>query len=78
MKKISKLEVIVEKDDDLFWARIEDKGDFLPATQAKTTKEAQQNLRALIKGYQKHEGKHDAFWKSIDANTVEFQLRHDL
>jgi hypothetical protein len=78
MNKTSKIEVIIEKDDGVLWARIENKGDFLPATQSKTIKGVLQNLRTLIKGYQKHEGKHDTFWKSVDADTVEFQLRHEL
>jgi hypothetical protein len=76
MKPPIKIEVIIEKADGILWARIEDKGNFLPATQAKTTKRVLQNLRTLIKGYQKHEGKQDAFWKNLDANQVEFKLLH--
>lgn len=78
MRTTTKLEVIIEKDDGVLWARIEDKGDFLPATQAKTTKGVLQNLRTLIKGYQKHEGKKDTFWKKVNADTVEFNLLYDV
>jgi hypothetical protein len=49
MNKTSKIEVIIEKDDGVLWARIENKGDFLPATQSKTIKGVLQNLRTLIK-----------------------------
>lgn len=70
MKKPTKIEVIVELSDGVLWAYIEGKGDFLPATYAKTTKGVFQNLRTLIKGYQKHEGKQDAFWKKVNANTI--------
>jgi predicted RNase H-like HicB family nuclease len=78
MSTVTKIEVIVEKADDILWAHIEGKGDFLPATQAKTIKDVLQNLRTLIKGYQKHEGKKDAFWKKVNADTVEFNLRYDM
>lgn len=78
MRIPTKLEVIIEKDDGVLWARIEDKGDFLPATNAKTTKIVLQNLRTLIKGYQKNEGKQDSFWKKVDAETVLFKVRYDV
>lgn len=77
MKKPTKIEVNVELSDGIFWARIEDKGNFLPATQAKTTKGVLQNLRTLIKGYQKYEGRQDTFWKKVNADTVNLILRYD-
>ena len=46
MKNTFTLEVIIEKQDDLLWAKIEDKGEFLPTTQAKSTKNVLQNLLA--------------------------------
>lgn len=76
--KTQNIEVIVEKDDGLLLARIENKGDFLPATSAKTVKGVISNLRALIKGYQKHEGKNDAFWKKVDAEGIDFDIKYDL
>jgi hypothetical protein len=77
MKNTSILEVTIEKSNGLFWARIEDKGDFLPATQAKSTKDMLQNLLTLIKGYQKHEDKNDTFWKKINANAVDFIIYYE-
>jgi hypothetical protein len=76
--KTTTIEVIIEKNDGVLWARIEGKGDFLPATYAKTTKGLLQNLRTLIKGYQKHEGKKDAFWKKLNADSIGFKLRYGV
>lgn len=78
MKNNTQIEVIIEQNDGVFWARIEGKGNFMPATQAKTTKGVLQNLRTLIKGYQKHEGKQDAFWKKVNTDNIEFNLSHDV
>lgn len=78
MKETFTLEVIIEKHDGILWARIEDKGEFLPTTQAKSTKAVLQNLRTLIKGHQRHEGRNDTFWKKVNANAVNFKIRYEV
>lgn len=73
-----KLEVIIEKNDDMLWGRIEDKGDFLPATGATTTGEVLDNLRMLIEDYQLHEGKKDKFWKKVATAEIRWDIHYDL
>ena len=73
-----KLEVIIEKNADGLWGRIEGKGDFLPTTVAETKTGILANLIMLIKDYQQNEGGTDKAWNKIDTDTVDFEFAYDL
>lgn len=73
-----KLPVIIEKNDDELWGRIEGKGNFMPTTAGSTTKELLDNLKLLIVDYLQHEGQEDKGWNKVDVNKTEFELRYDL
>ena len=53
---IQKLEVIIEKNEDHFWGRIENKG-FMPTGQGETVQALLQNIKDCIEDYVDHEGK---------------------
>ena len=76
-KEKIKLEVIIEKEKNHFWGRIEDKG-FMPTGQGKTIAKLLQNIINCIEDYVDHEGRKDKFWNRITAENVEFQIRYDL
>ena len=73
-----KLQVIIEKGDNVLYGRIEGGKLFTPVTSADTKKEILENLKMLIKDYQKHEGKGDKYWSKIDINTAHFEIHYDL
>lgn len=73
-----KLQVIIEKGDNVLYGRIEGGKLFVPVTAANTRKEVLDNLKGLIKDYQVHEGKQDKFWNKVDVNTVDFEIHYDL
>lgn len=73
-----KIEVIIEKDKSGISGSIDRKGNFFPATTGKTLNEVLQNLKNLIIGYQKFEGKKDVAWKKINAQKIEWQIRYDI
>ena len=73
-----KLLIIIEKGDGVLWGRIENKGEFLPVTTGKNTKEIIKNMSDLITGYQQHEGRNDAAWKKVDVKKVQWELRYDV
>lgn len=75
---MKKLEVILEKNDGLYWSRIVDKGLWMANNAAETKKEAVEGLRAVIEDYQAHEGKTDVFWMKVDAREVEFEIHADV
>ncbi|WAC09660.1 hypothetical protein [Dyadobacter pollutisoli] len=75
---MKKIEVIIEKQDVNFFARIEGKGNYMPNGYGLTPKDALNNLKEIILDYQVNEGKDDKFWKKVDINTVEFELHYDL
>jgi predicted RNase H-like HicB family nuclease len=73
-----KIEVIIEKNDNELWGRIENKGNFMPVTVGNTTKEVLDNLQMLIEDYLQHEGKHDKNWNKIDPRKIRFEIAYDL
>jgi len=73
-----KLQVIIEKGENILYGRIEGNKYFVPVTAAETKKEVVENLKMLIMDYQKHEGKEDKFWAGIDVAGVEFEFHYDL
>lgn len=77
MNRIQKIEVIIEKNEDHFWGRIENKG-FMPTGQGETVTALSQNLKDSIVDYIKHEGKEDKFWSKVDVKSIEFKILYDL
>ncbi len=75
---MKKLELIIEKNDGLFWGRIENKGNFTPTGAGATTIDLINDIKASIEDYVEHEGKEDTFWCKVDVNNVEFDIRYDL
>lgn len=73
-----KLKVIIEKGDGELYGRIESKGDFLPVTVGKNSKEVITNLSELITDYQRHEGKNDPAWAQVDVKKVNWELLFDV
>jgi len=72
------LELIVEKNDGLFWGRIENKGNFTPTGAGETTNQLIKDVRLSLEDYIAHEGKDDKFWSKVDPNVIEFDLKYDL
>ena len=72
------LEVILERNDGFYWARIEGKGDYSPNNGAESRTEAIEGLRAVIADYKKHEGINDKYWNKIDEQHIVFDIRSDL
>lgn len=75
---MKKLELIIEKNDGLFWGRIEGKGNFTPNGAGITTTELITDIKSCIEDYKEHEGTTDLFWSKIDTNSLEFDMRYDL
>jgi len=73
-----KIEVIIEKNKTGISGSIDRKGDFFPVTVGKNLNEVLQNLKALIAGYQKNEGKDDKAWKKINIPKIEWDIRYDI
>lgn len=74
-----KLEVIIEKgDDNTLWGRVQGKGNYLPVTNAGTTQRVLDNLVMLIEDYLEHEGKEDPFWKKVDPESIEWDIRYEV
>ncbi len=73
----NKLEVIIEKQNKHFWARIEGKG-FMPTGQGSSINELLKNVTDSIEDYIDHEGKEDKFWSNVDVNNIEFEVKYDL
>ena len=72
-----KLEVVIEKEKNHFWGRIEDKG-FMPTGQGKTIDKLLKNILDSVQDYVEHEGRKDKFWNKINPTNVEFLIRYDL
>jgi hypothetical protein len=72
------LQVIIEKGDDGLYGRIEGRKSYLPVTFGNTKKEVLQNLKELIKDYQKHEKNGDSFWLKLDIEALQFEITYDL
>jgi predicted RNase H-like HicB family nuclease len=72
------IEVIVEKADNHFWARVEDKGNFMPTGQGKTMEKVLKNLKESIQDYIEHEGKEDKYWSKINVDNITFEIHYDL
>src|SRR6185312_6435154 len=72
------LQVIIEKSDDGLYGRIEGRKSYLPVTFGNSKKEVLQNLKELIKDYQKHEGNGDSFWLKLDIEALQFEIAYDL
>ena len=75
---MKKLELIIEKNDGLFWGRIVRKGNFTPTGAGETTAELIADIQLSIADYLENEGKEDKFWNKVDLAEVEYELRYDL
>ena len=72
------IQVIIEKSNDGLYGRIEGHKSYLPVTYGKSKKEVLQNLKGLIKDYQRHEKDGDAFWLNVDTDTIQFEILYDV
>src|SRR5258705_13235541 len=72
-----KIEVIIEKNEEHFWGRIEGKG-FMPTGQGETVSALLQSIKDSIEDYVEHEGKADKFWSKVDLNNIGFNISYDL
>lgn len=72
------LQVIIEKNNNGLFGRIEGRKSYLPVTFGNSTKEVLQNLKELIKDYQKHEKHGDSFWLKLDTKSLQFEMVYDL
>ncbi len=72
------LQVIIEKADEGLYGRIEGRKSYLPVTFGNSKKEVLQNLRKLIKDYQKHEKNGDSFWLKLNTETLQFAIVYDV
>jgi len=72
------IQVIIEKSDDGLYGRIEGRKSYLPVTFGNSKKEVLQNLKELIKDYQKHERNGDSFWLKLDIEALQFEIAYDL
>jgi len=73
-----KVKVIIEKNEDELWARIEGIGLFMPTTVGNSTKEVLDNLILLIEDYLQHEGADDAAWNQVNVKELEFEFTYDV
>src|ERR1700733_13393744 len=76
-KAPTKIEIIIEKQGNHFWGRIEDKG-FMPTGQGKTIDRLLKNIKDSIEDYVDHEGRKDKFWNKVNLENIEFRIRYDL
>lgn len=77
MKAKTKIELIIEKNEDHFWGRVEGKG-FMPTGQGETVNNLLQNVKESIEDYIEHEGKEDIFWSKVNTANIEFDIKYDL
>ena len=73
-----KLRIILEKDGNEFWGRINDIPEFFPSTLGSSVQEVTQNITGLIKSYLQQEGKDNAFFTGVDADSIEYGYAYDL
>jgi hypothetical protein len=73
-----KLQVIIEKGNEVLYGRIEGGKLFTPTTAADTKTKVLANLKMLILDYQKNEGADDKYWNKVDVGTAEFEFYYDL
>lgn len=76
--KSNQLDVIVEVKGGVLWGIIENKGNFIPTPYGKTVEDLKQNLKQLIKDYQKNEGKKDKSWRKVDTDNMDLVISYDL
>ncbi|MDQ6842766.1 MAG: hypothetical protein M3Z92_00235 [Bacteroidota bacterium] len=72
------LQVIIEKGDNGLYGRIEGRKSYLPVTFGNSKKEVLQNLKELIKDYQKNEKNGDSFWLKLNTETLQFEVVYDI
>jgi hypothetical protein len=68
------IRIIIEKQDDILWGRVESKG-WMPTPYGKTIGEIIRNLKELVADYVGHEGKGDIAWNKINWKNVGFEIR---
>jgi hypothetical protein len=74
---MKKIEIIIEKNEGVFWGRIEGKG-WMPTPYGNTVAEMIANLKELVSDYVKHEGMNDKTWNKINWNSVALDFKYDL
>ena len=75
---MKKLEVIIEKNDGLFWGRIADVKGWQPTPYGNTLGALIDNLKDLVSDYVLHEGKDDKKWNKISWSEIELSFKYDL
>ncbi len=77
METKNKLELIIEKEKNHYWGRIEGK-DFMPTGQGKTIDTLIKNVKEAVEDYVMHEGENDKYWNKVDLKKIQFELHYDL
>lgn len=78
MKTNENIQVIIEKNDNELWGRIEGFGDFMPVVVGKSRLDVLENLKTLVKDYLANEGKMDMAWQGINLDAVHYQFNYDV
>ncbi|MCX6216417.1 hypothetical protein [Spirosoma sp.] len=71
------LELILEKQEDELWGRVEAPG-FLYTTSGETIEEVTSNIKELIADFFAHEGKAFPEWQGITIDNIAFDYTYDL
>ncbi|HWI92434.1 MAG TPA: hypothetical protein VNT20_14235 [Flavisolibacter sp.] len=68
-----KIQITVEQGNGEWWGWINGIKTFLPTSVADTIPELINNLRELLKDWQRHEAKEDPVWSKVNFDQVEFE-----
>lgn len=71
------LEVILEKQDDEIWGRVEAPG-FFYTTVGETVEEIENSLKELVDDFLENEGKDMAEWAGVTPGNIAFTYTSDL
>lgn len=71
------LEIILEKQDDEIWGRVEAPG-FFYTTAGESVDEIEKNLKELIEDFLENEGKTMPEWAGVTSNDIAFTYTSDL
>jgi hypothetical protein len=75
---VTKIEIIIEKNDGLLWGRVEGMGNHLLTPYGETTDKVIENLKELVQDYLAHEGKKDKYWNKVNLKNIDFEFKYDL
>lgn len=80
MKEKLQVQIIIEKNRDGFWGRIERDDHFMPTGYGLTIEALLADIKVCIKDYIEHEGKDSKFWKKVYLKNIEnsFKLSFEV